>query len=230
LQRNLSFPGFIADLTWQSLLVKLSAMFKANKKPIIGILGGICSGKSTVAAEFGKLGCAVIDADRIAHQMLDDKGVRAKITGVFGKEILGDKGKISRPELANMVFGNPGKLKKLTGIIHPLVMAEVEQLIARNNSEPMVKAIVLDIPLLAEVGWEKKCDFLIFVDCKPPLRLERARKTGIFDADKLKVRENLQISLDKKKRIADNIVNNNSDLSGLSKQIAEIFTSILGRK
>jgi dephospho-CoA kinase len=211
-------------------LVKLSAMVKAGIKPIIGILGGMCSGKSTVAAEFGKLGCAVIDADRIAHQMLDERGVRAKITRVFGKEILDDKGKISRPKLANRVFGDPGKLKKLTGIIHPLVLAEVEQLMTRYKEDPAVKAIVLDIPLLMEVGWEKRCDFLIFVDCKPPLRLERARKTGVFDTDKLKVRENLQISLDNKKRIADNIVNNNSDLSGLSKQIAGIFTSILGRK
>jgi dephospho-CoA kinase len=205
-------------------------MVKADKKPIIGILGGMCSGKSTVAAEFGKLGCAVIDADQISHQMLDDKSVRAKITRVFGREILDDKGKISRPELANMVFGDPGKLTKLTGIIHPLVLAEVEQLTARYKEEPAVKAIILDIPLLMEVGWEKKCDFLIFVDCKPPLRLERARKTGVFDADKLKVRENLQISLDNKKHIADNIIDNNSDLSGLSKQIAGIFTSILGRK
>jgi dephospho-CoA kinase len=209
---------------------KLSPMVKAGIKPIIGILGGMCSGKSTVSAEFGKLGCAVIDADRLSHQILDDKGVLAKITRVFGKEILDDKGKISRPELANRVFGDPGKLKKLTGIIHPLVLAEVEQLMARYKEQPAVKAIVLDIPLLMEVGWEKRCDFLIFVDCKSPLRLERAQKTRVFDADNLKVRENLQISLDKKKRIADNIIDNNSDLSGLSKQIAGIFTSILGRK
>jgi len=210
--------------------VKLGDMGEQQKKPIIGILGGMCSGKSTVSAEFGKLGCAVINADQIAHQLLDDKGVQTKVIRVFGKEILDDKGKISRAELADRVFGDPGKLKQLTGIIHPLVLAEVEQLMARYKQEPAVKAIVLDIPLLVEVGWEKKCDFLIFVDCKPTLRLERARKTGIFDADMLKVRENLQISLDKKKRIADNVIDNNSDLSGLSKQIAGIFTSILGRK
>jgi dephospho-CoA kinase len=85
------------------------------------------------------------------------------------------------------------------------------------------------MPLLMEVGWEKRCDHIIFVDCKPPIRLERAKKTFFFDADTLKFRENLQISLDKKKRIADNIVDNNSDLSGLSKQIACIFSTIVDK-
>jgi dephospho-CoA kinase len=197
------------------------------KKTIIGIIGGLCAGKSTVAGEFAKLGCAVIDADKIAHQLLDKKEVRAKIVRVFGKEVLNDKGKISRSELANKVFSDPEKLAKLINILHPPVLARAEQLIAEHSSNPKVKAIVLDIPLLVEVGWEKRCDRVIFVDCNPPIRLERAKKKGVFEADELKVRENLQISLDKKRRIADNIVDNNSDLSGLSKQIANIFSSIV---
>jgi len=200
-----------------------------GKKPVIGILGGMYSGKSTVAAELAKLGCAVIDADSISHQLLEEKDVLKKIVRVFGKEILDNKGKIDRSALANRVFGDPAKLETLTGILHPLVMARVEQLITQCGPQPAVRAIALDIPLLVEVGWEKRCDHIIFVDCAPPLRLERAKKTGVFDADQLKIRENLQISLDKKKRIADNIVDNNSDLSGLSKQIACIFSTIVDK-
>ena len=113
---------------------------------MIGILGGMYSGKSTVAAELAKLGCAVIDADSISHQLLDEKDVRAKVVRVFGKEILNDKGKISRSTLANRVFGDPAKLETLTGILHPLVMARVEQLMAQCDTQPAVKAIVLDIP------------------------------------------------------------------------------------
>lgn len=207
---------------------KLSPMGKA-KKPIIGIVGGMCSGKSTAAGELAKLGCVVIDADEIAHQLLDDEGIRAKIVRLFGKGVLDESGKISRAELASRVFGDAGKLSSLTGILHPPALARVEEMIGRYASEPGVKAIVLDMPLLVEIGWKKRCDYLIFVDCSPPKRLERARKTGVFDADELKIRENLQISLDKKKRIADNIVNNNSDLSSLSKQIAIIFSSIMDK-
>jgi dephospho-CoA kinase len=208
-------------------MIKLLTVSRVDKKPIIGILGGMCSGKSAVAKEFAKLGCAVIDADEIAHQMLDDKDIRGKIVRLFGKEVLDSEGKISRTDLANLVFSDPGKLSTLSGVLHPPVLARVEQLITEFTKQPAVKAIVLDIPLLMEIGWVKRCDHIIFVDCKPPIRLERAKKTGFFDADQLKIRENLQISLDKKKRIADNIVDNNSDLSGLSKQILFIFSSIM---
>jgi dephospho-CoA kinase len=200
-----------------------------GKKPVIGILGGMYSGKSTVAAQLAKLGCAVIDADSISHQLIEEKDVLTKIIRVFGKEILDEKGKISRPALANRVFGDPAKLGILTSILHPLVMARVELLIKQCEPQPAVRAIVLDVPLLVEVGWEKRCDRLIFVDCAPPIRLERAKNKGVFDADQLKIRENLQISLDKKKRIADNIIDNNSDLSGLSKQIANIFSNIMDK-
>jgi dephospho-CoA kinase len=217
-------------LTGQSFMNTLSPMGKAGKKPVIGIIGGMCSGKSTAAAELGKLGCAVIDADEIAHQLLDDKKIRARVVRVFGKDILDSKGRISRGQLANIVFSDPVKLKKLTDILHPLVSAEVERLTAGFSKDISSKAIVLDMPLLMEVGWEKRCDYVIFIDCKPQIRLERAKKTGFFDAHMLKIRENLQISLDKKKRIADNIVDNNSDLSGLSKQIADIFSSIIDRE
>lgn len=208
---------------------KLSAMGKA-KKPIIGILGGMYSGKTTAAAELARLGCAVIDADEIAHKLLDDEQTKAKIVRLFGKEVVDEKGGISRTQLANKVFSDRGKLKTLTGVLHPLVLAEVEQLIARFSSESGGKAIVLDMPLLVEVGWEKRCDYIIFIDCKPSIRLKRAQKTGFFDNAAIKKRENLQISLDKKKRIADNIVDNNSDLSSLSKQIASIFSSIMDKR
>ena len=196
---------------------------------MIGILGGMYSGKSTVAAQLAKLGCAVIDADSISHKLLEEKDILKKIVRVFGKEILDDKGKISRPALANRVFGDPAKLAILTGILHPLIMTRVEELIKQCDPQPAVRAIALDIPLLVEVGWEKRCDHIIFVDCAPPIRLERAKNKGVFDADHLKIRENLQISLDKKKHIADNIVDNNSDLSGLSKQIAEVFSTIMDK-
>jgi dephospho-CoA kinase len=199
-------------------------------KKIIGLVGGMCSGKTTAAKEFANLGCAVINADEIAHQLLEEKDVFSKIIKLFGKEILNEQGKIDRHLLANFVFGDPAKLSKLTGVLHPKVMVKVEELLALYEKDSAVKAIVLDIPLLIEVGWEKRCDYVIFVDCKPQIRLERAKKMGVFDVDQLKIRENLQISLDKKKLIADNVIDNNSGLSGLSKQIACLFSSIIEKR
>jgi len=198
-----------------------------GRKPIIGILGGVGSGKSTVADEFAKLGCKVIDADKIAHELLDKKNVQDKIAALFGKNILDSSGKIDRKKLADIVFADADKLSSLNKIVHPFVLGRAEELIRRYNRQNQVKAIVLDMPLLVEVGWAKRCDKLIFVDCGRQLRIDRAKKMGIFGKNQLKIRENFQISLDNKANIADNMIDNNSDLSGLAKQVTDIFSYIV---
>jgi dephospho-CoA kinase len=195
-------------------------------KPIIGILGGVGSGKSTVAAEFAKLGCKVIDADKIAHELLGRKAVKDKIAAAFGRDALEAKGQIDRRKLAAMVFTDADKLSVLNGIIHPLVIRRVEQLIERYNRPKKVKAIVLDMPLLVEIGWAGRCDRLIFVNCRQKIRAERAKKLG-FDKNQHKIRENFQISLDKKMDLADNTIENNSDFSALVRQVADIFSDIM---
>ena len=205
-------------------------MGDTGRKPIIGILGGVGSGKSTVAAEFAKLGCAVIDADKIAQELLEKKAVQEKIVVLFGRNILNCNGKIDRKKLADIVFTKANKLSLLNNIVHPPVLARTEQLIKQYNQQTQVKAIVLDMPLLLEVGWAKRCDKLIFVDCKPQLRAKRAKKMGLFDKNQLKIRENFQISLDKKVAITDNTIDNNSGFSALAKQVADIFSSIVDNR
>jgi len=208
-----------------------------GKKPIIGILGGIGSGKSTVAAEFAKLGCKVIDADKIAHELLDEPTVKEKIVGLFSRAILDSKGKIDREKIAEVVFVDAesvsakaeavaGKLSSLNEIIHPLVLQRTEELIEQYNRQKQVKAIVLDMPLLVEVGWDKRCDKIIFVDCEQKLRLDRAKRMG-FDKNQVKFRGNFQISLDNKVEVADNNINNNSDFSALAKQVTDIFSYVM---
>ena len=201
---------------------------KPKKKPIIGILGGVGSGKSTVAAEFAKLGAAVIDADKIAHKLLDEPVVKNKVVASFGEGILDSAGKIDRKKLADIVFADADKLSLLNKIIHPFVLERAEELIKQLNHQNQVKAIVLDMPLLVEVGWAKRCDKLIFVECKQRIRAERAKKMGIFDKNMLKIRENFQISLDNKKSIADNTIDNNSGFSALAGQVTDIFSGIYG--
>jgi dephospho-CoA kinase len=197
-----------------------------GEKPIIGILGGIGSGKSTVAAEFAKLGCKVIDADKIAHELLDSKSVKEEIVGLFGEAVLDSSGRIEHKKLAGVVFASGDKLDSLNGVIHPLVLARAQELIEQYNQQNQVKAIVLDMPLLVEVGWAKRCDRLIFVDCEQKIRAERAKKED-FDENQIKIRENFQISLDNKASVADNMVDNNSDFSALVRQVADIFSDTI---
>ena len=126
------------------------------KKPIIGILGGIASGKSSVAAAFVKLGCAVIDADDIAHDLLNDSGVKSQVINEFGTDILDSSGQVDRSRLAEIVFADEDRLSMLNEILHPLIMKRAEQLIGQYEKIENIKAIVLDAPLLVEVGWDKK--------------------------------------------------------------------------
>jgi len=198
---------------------------KIVKKPIIGILGGIASGKSTVAAEFAKLGCKVINADKIAHELLEKEAVKRQVVAAFGPSILDSRARIDRRRLAEVVFADTRKLSSLNLMIHPLVLERAERQIERYSRQNQVRAIVLDMPLLAEVDWAKRCDRLIFVHCSKKIRAERAKKMG-FDKNHLKIRENFQISLDNKAGIADNTIENNSDFSALVRQVADIFTDL----
>ena len=205
------------------------AVGNIGDKPIIGIMGGIGSGKSSVAAEFVKLGCKAIDADIIAHELLGGKTIKEKIVVSFGRDVLDSKGNIDRKRLGEIVFSDVDKLSLLNGIIHPLVMKRVEELIEQYNRQNQIKAIVLDMPLLVEIGWAGRCDKLIFVDCEQKIRAERAKKKD-FGKNQIKIRENFQISLDNKVSLADNMIENNSDFSALVRQIADIFSDIMGKR
>ncbi len=213
-------------MTAQNSEVRISPVDKIAEKPVIGILGGIGSGKSTIAAEFAKLGCKVIDADRIAHELLEELPVREKVLALFGQAVLDSSGKIDRKKLADAAFADHKILTSLNTIIHPLVLQRAQELIEQSRSQNQVKAIVLDMPLLVEVGWHKRCDKIIFVNCEQKLRLERAKKMG-FDKKQIKIRENFQISLDNKASLADNTIENNSDFSAIAKQVTGIFSYIV---
>lgn len=202
-------------------------MSNPRRKPIIGIIGGIASGKSTVAAEFAKLGCAVVNADAIAHELLEEDRVRDQVCELFGQEVLQPSGQVDRGKLARIVFADGERLAALNQAIHPLVLERVEELIARHNSDADVKAIVLDVPLLVEVGWSNRCDRLIFVKCDRKRRDERLQQAGRMNGQDIDIRENFQISVDKKAELADNTIDNNSDFLTLVRQIQDIFSDIV---
>ena len=191
---------------------------------MVGILGGIASGKSTVAAGFGKLGCAVIQADAIAHEVLQRPDVRERVVRLLGGTVLDVHGLIDRKRVGAIVFADPGKLAALNRIIHPPVMAEVERRLRAYQQDSRVPAVVLDVPLLVEVGWADRCDRLIFVACDLETRLARSRTLTL---EEIQARENFQISLDKKANLSDNTIQNGSDLSALAGQIATIFSSLV---
>lgn len=204
-------------------------MANPRKKPIIGIIGGIASGKSTVAAELGRLGCAVISADALVHELLHGEPVRTQVVRLFGRGVLNAAGEIDRCKLAQIVFASADQLTAINKVLHPSVLERTEELIRQYNQCEHVRAIVLDMPLLIEVGWANRCDRLIFVHSDRRRRMERARQRGLTD-EEFEIRENFQISVDKKAELADNTLDNNSDFSTLVRQIQEIFSEVAGSR
>lgn len=193
--------------------------------PIIAIVGGIGSGKSTVAAEFAQLGCAVFDADRTAHELLLDRQVQQELVNCFGAGIRNIHGRIDRKKLAEAAFSNTANVRKINGIIHPRVMEECLRRTKQYRQDPACRAIVLDVPLLLEAGGQERYDRLVFVDCSWEIRLARAAGKGLT-AEEIKKRENFQISLDKKRAMAHYIVQNDTDRPAVAEQVRRILAAM----
>ena len=199
----------------------------AKHKPVIGLTGGIGAGKSLVGRYLQQLGGAVIDADELARQALDDPNVRQQLVDRWGRGVLGEGGRVDRAKLAAMVFEEPEQLRQLERMTHPLVLKARAALHKRHQSDPRVKAIVEDCPLLLEVGLDKQCDAVIFVDAPRFQRLQRlAAGRGWTDQD-LTRREKNQLPLDKKVERADYVVVNDVSVAECFAHVRNVFSQIL---
>jgi dephospho-CoA kinase len=198
-----------------------------KSKPIIGLCGGVGAGKTTVAHEFAKLGCAVVNADELNHEVLNRRDVQEKLTGWWGEKILDEKGKIDRKSLGNIVFEDNAEMKRLTDVVHPLIAERQKELMAQYQRDPKVKAVVLDVPLLFEVGQDSWCDCVVFVEVSEKVRRERLEQTRGWTAERIKKVENLQFALDKKVEISEYRLNNDCSIPDLAEQVAKVFSRIL---
>ncbi len=200
---------------------------KDYPKPVIGLVGGIGSGKSAVADDFESLGCLVIRSDRIAHEVLEQPAVKAALRQWWGDEILAADGRVDRRAVARRTFNNPVELERLNWLVHPKVDEIRRDLMAAYRQSSAVKAVVWDTPLLVETGLYKQCDAIIFVNTPSEKRLARVQATRGWTADELKIREDRQASLDKKKEISDDVINNGGDEAARLSQVRRVLSRIL---
>lgn len=196
---------------------------------VIGITGGIASGKSLVAEQLGQWGALVLDADRIGHEVLGEAAVRDALVARWGAGILDWAGEVHRAAVAERVFAppprGPAELAFLESLTHPRITARMEDQLQQARQEGRYPVVVLDAPVLFKAGWEAYCDLILFVDADDGLRLARARLRG-WNERQWRAREAAQPDLQVQRTRADVVLDNSGSPAELLAQAAQFWRSL----
>lgn len=196
-------------------------------KPIIGLSGGVGAGKSAVADILAELGCIVISSDRLSHEVITEPQVLGELIGWWGEQVRLSDGRPNRAKIAEIIFYDAEQKQRLESLLYPLIAQRRQSMISLVNSQPAIKAIVLDSPLLFESDLDRLCNAIIFVGAERDTRLARVQATRGWDGAELARRESWQKSLEFKRAQADFIVENNGDLNQLRPRVESILARIL---
>lgn len=199
---------------------------------VVGLTGGIGSGKSTVATLLRDLGAVVIDADAIVHEMQEaGKPLLAEMVAAFGPDILDANGALDREALGRIVFSDPAQRARLGAIVHPKVGAEMAHRLAaaRASGAPLV---VLDVPLLLEGreagrGAPAPYECVIVVWAPEGAQLERQMRRDGRDRDEALRRIRSQMSLDEKRRLADHVIDNSGSPEETEQQVRALYQRLV---
>ncbi|MBZ2175326.1 dephospho-CoA kinase [Schnuerera sp. xch1] len=199
-------------------------MTQNNK--VIGLTGGIATGKSTASNIIKKLGYKIIDADKLSRQVVEKgKSAYNDIVNYFGKEVIDENGNINRKALGKMIFDNHKLREKLNNIIHPYVFKAIKELLYKNRNE---KIIFIDAPLLIEKldkfnGYGIKFDEIWLIYVNEKTQLERLMKRDAIKKEDGIKRIRAQIPIEIKKKYATRIIDNSGSIRTLEEQIQEII-------
>lgn len=193
----------------------------------IGLTGGIATGKSTVAELLRKKGLTVIDADKVAHEVVTpgSTGIE-KISHTFGKEMIQSDGSLDRQKMAKEVFVDPQKLSQLESIIHPLVKAKVAEL-KKKCEEKNEKLVFYDVPLLFEKKLEKEFDKIVVVSSTLELQKQRMKNRNHWDEEEIQRRLSNQLSLKYKESGADFVIHNKGSVEELEAKVDLLVQELL---
>ena len=202
---------------------------RSRRRRVVGILGGIGAGKSTVTALFEELGARSIDADELAHAVLDSPPTHRALRARWGSEVFDEKGRVDRQAIAARVFPAPEERRWLEEQIHPEVRRQIEAEVAefrkrRADGTDAAKArlLILDIPLLAASPTRELCDEIVYVDAPLDRRRERTAQRG-WSSEEHDRREAAQTPLGEKQRLAHRVIDNGGDTETTRRQVQELW-------
>ena len=195
---------------------------------VIGLTGGIGSGKSTVAAMLAELGAEVIDTDKVGHEAYrpGTEGFR-QVTEAFGDDIVAADGTIDRRALAAKVFADPAQLRRLNAIVHPLIGLAVRDWLVSAQAAPSSAPIVVEAPVLMEAGW-RFFDEVWVVVVSPKTAIARVTASRDITADEVRRRLDTQLSNAERRRRADRVLENDGTLDELQEQVRAAWDAVTG--
>jgi dephospho-CoA kinase len=192
----------------------------------VGLTGGIGCGKSTVVAMMRALGCHVIEADPLAHKLIEPgQPAFQEVVRAFGPDILHSDGHVDRAKLGAMVFADVDKLLRLNAIVHPRVLKELERLFSEFASTNPAGVAVVEAALLVEAGYVKHLDRLMVAWCKPEQQMERLLARGM-SREQIEQRLAAQMPLDEKRRRADDVVDCSVSLAETGAQVERLVAKL----
>ncbi len=191
---------------------------------IVGLTGGIGSGKTTVSSLFADLGIDIIDTDVIAHDLVNhDPSVLKQIVTLFGEEILQDDQTLDRKKLAKIIFSQKEGKQQLEGILHPKIRAVVQnQLQNCKSRDTPPKYVIVVIPLLFETEFNDLLDRVLVVLADEPIRIQRIKQRDHRSLEQIQAIISSQVGDEKRISKADDIIENNHDLAALKPQIIQL--------
>jgi dephospho-CoA kinase len=196
--------------------------------PVVGLTGGIGSGKSTVASLLADKGAVVIDADRISREVMAPGGAAYQpVVDRFGPEVVAPDGTLDRAALAQLVFNDKAALKDLEGITHPAIGRVMAERMAEATADPG-RIVIMDIPLLAEGTSRERYGLaaVIVVDAPEELALERlVSHRGMDEAD-ARARMANQVGRDERRAVADHVIDNSGSLEHLRAEVDRVWASL----
>jgi dephospho-CoA kinase len=200
---------------------------------LVGLTGGIGSGKSTVAARFAERGCAIIDADRVAREVVE-RGETAwdELVERFGDEVVREDGSLDRAALAAIVFADADARADLERITHPRVAARMAERIAELAAEPGSRPdqlVVVDHPLLVELGQAGRFDAVVVVTASEAVRVRRLEDERGMHPDDARARIGVQASDADRRAVATHVIDNDGDLASLLAQVDRVHADLVGR-
>lgn len=194
---------------------------------LVGLTGGVATGKSTVAKMFKRCGAILIDADKLAREVVEPgKPAWRAIVKQFGKTVLNQNRSLDRQALGSIVFHNPKKRRQLERIIHPRVAREQQRLVRRIAKGKLRAVVIYEVPLLFEAGVDKRVDKIIVVTVDRNTQIARLKKRNGLSRTEALRRIRSQMPLAKKIQQADHVLNGTLPRPSLRKQVGQLFRNL----